>query len=145
MQLNPECAVEWPRHQKTNDQHERILGVGLHTQRMDFRASRLSSDKKLNDCLPGRLEGRGQGHRGAATDWPTIATMFYALSLWPRATTADDRVGVDVECECLVSGDAVSLSLCHRDSSPMSPAANPMTNARALGRFSGGRSWQCVR
>ena len=122
MQLNPESAVEWPRHQKTNNQHERILGVGLHTRRMDFRASRLSSDKKLNDCLPGRLEGRGKGHRGAATDR-----------------------GVDVECECLVSGDAVSLSLCHRDSSPMSPAANAMTNARAVGRFSGGGSWQCVR
>lgn len=55
---------DWPRHQKTDDTHERTLGVWLHGQRIDYRAGRLAPDKekKLNETLPGWREGRG--HRG---------------------------------------------------------------------------------
>ncbi|GAC1353417.1 MAG: hypothetical protein NVSMB43_27320 [Pseudarthrobacter sp.] len=28
---------EWPRHNKTDDREERVLGVWLHTQRIDHR------------------------------------------------------------------------------------------------------------
>jgi Helicase associated domain len=55
---------DWPRHQKTDDAHERTLGVWLHSQRIDYRAGRLDSAKlqQLNEFLPGWREGRG--HRG---------------------------------------------------------------------------------
>lgn len=55
---------DWPRHQKTDDSHERKLGVWLHGQRIDYRAGRLEAarEQKLNDLLPGWREGRG--HRG---------------------------------------------------------------------------------
>ena len=55
---------DWPRHQKTDDRHERTLGVWLHGQRIDYRAARLdpAKEKKLNELLPGWREGRG--HRG---------------------------------------------------------------------------------
>lgn len=55
---------DWPRHQKTDDKHERSLGVWLHGQRIDYRAGRLApaKEKKLNELLPGWREGRG--HRG---------------------------------------------------------------------------------
>lgn len=55
---------DWPRHQKTDDPHERTLGVGLHIQRMGYRAGRLdpTREQKLNELLPGWREGRG--HRG---------------------------------------------------------------------------------
>lgn len=55
---------DWPRHQKTNDTHERTLGVWLHGQRINYRAGKLSPAKenKLNEVLPGWREGRG--HRG---------------------------------------------------------------------------------
>ncbi|RAX43754.1 helicase-associated protein [Arthrobacter sp. AQ5-06] len=55
---------DWPRHQKTDDAHERTLGVWLHGQRIDYRAGRLAPAKenKLNEVLPGWREGRG--HRG---------------------------------------------------------------------------------
>ena len=55
---------DWPRHQKTDDRAERTLGVWLHTQRMDYRAGKLSSNREflLNEVLPGWREGRG--HRG---------------------------------------------------------------------------------
>lgn len=55
---------DWPRHQKTDDAHERTLGVWLHGQRIDYRAGRLDPAKlkNLNDFLPGWREGRG--HRG---------------------------------------------------------------------------------
>jgi hypothetical protein len=55
---------DWPRHQKTDDRHERTLGVWLHGQRIDYRAGRLdpAKEKKLNELLPGWREGRG--HRG---------------------------------------------------------------------------------
>ncbi|WP_181037592.1 helicase associated domain-containing protein [Arthrobacter sp. ZGTC412] len=55
---------DWPRHQKTDDIHERTLGVWLHGQRIDYRKGRLApaKEKKLNEVLPGWREGRG--HRG---------------------------------------------------------------------------------
>lgn len=55
---------DWPRHQKTDDKHERTLGVWLHGQRIDYRAGRLDpvKEKKLNKALPGWRDGRG--HRG---------------------------------------------------------------------------------
>lgn len=55
---------DWPRHQKTEDTHERTLGAWLHGQRIDYRAGRLApaKEKKLNEVLPGWREGRG--HRG---------------------------------------------------------------------------------
>lgn len=55
---------DWPRHQKTDDLNERILGVWLHGQRIEYRAGRLdpAREKKLNEILPGWREGRG--HRG---------------------------------------------------------------------------------
>lgn len=45
----------WPRHQKTDDTLERILGVWLHGERIAYRAGRLAPDKekKLNEILPG--------------------------------------------------------------------------------------------
>lgn len=30
---------DWPRHQKTDDAHERTLGLWLRTQRIDYQAS----------------------------------------------------------------------------------------------------------
>lgn len=55
---------DWPRHAKTDDRDERILGIWLHGQRMDYRAGRLDpvKEKKLNELLPGWRQGRG--HRG---------------------------------------------------------------------------------
>ncbi|WP_142059537.1 helicase associated domain-containing protein [Pseudarthrobacter sp. B4EP4b] len=55
---------DWPRHQKTDDLDERMLGVWLHGQRIEYRAGRLdpAREKKLNEILPGWREGRG--HRG---------------------------------------------------------------------------------
>jgi Helicase associated domain len=55
---------DWPRHQKTDDTHERTLGVWLHGQRIDYRAGRLdpAKEKMLNEVIPGWREGRG--HRG---------------------------------------------------------------------------------
>lgn len=52
---------DWPRHQKTDDTHERTLGVWLHGQRIDYRAGRLdpAKEKQLNELLPGWREGRG--------------------------------------------------------------------------------------
>ncbi|UKA73400.1 helicase associated domain-containing protein [Arthrobacter sp. FW306-06-A] len=55
---------DWPRHQKTDDQAERTLGVWLHGQRIDYRAGRMdpAKEQQLNTLLPGWREGRG--HRG---------------------------------------------------------------------------------
>lgn len=42
---------DWPRHNKTDDQEERTLGVWLHTQRIDARARKLTAakEKQLNE------------------------------------------------------------------------------------------------
>ncbi|TQJ36731.1 helicase associated domain-containing protein [Arthrobacter sp. SLBN-122] len=54
------AGKDWPRHNKTEDQDERTLGVWLHTQRIDARAGKLTAAKKkqLNDVIPGWREGR---------------------------------------------------------------------------------------
>ena len=58
-----------PRHNKTDDQEERTLGVWLHTQRIDFRAGKLTAakEKQLNEVIPawrqGRLRRRGAHSR----------------------------------------------------------------------------------
>lgn len=51
---------DWPRHNKTDDQEERTLGVWLHTQRIDYRAGKLTGAKEaqLNEVIPGWREGR---------------------------------------------------------------------------------------
>lgn len=56
---------EWPRHNKTKDQEERTLGVWLHTQRIDYRAGKLTAVKEaqLNEVIPGWRQGRPR--RGA--------------------------------------------------------------------------------
>ncbi|MBD1540337.1 helicase-associated protein [Arthrobacter sp. S13_S34] len=53
---------EWPRHQKTDDQEERTLGVWLHSQRIDYRAGRMDpvKEEQLNRVVPGWREGRGR-------------------------------------------------------------------------------------
>lgn len=56
---------DWPRHQKTDDHEERVLGVWLHTQRIDYRAGKLTDAKEahLNGVIPGWRQGRPR--RGA--------------------------------------------------------------------------------
>ena len=56
---------DWPRHNKTDDHEERTLGVWLHTQRIDYRAGKLTSakEKQLNAVIPGWRQGRQR--RGA--------------------------------------------------------------------------------
>jgi Helicase associated domain len=51
---------DWPRHNKTHDQTERVLGVWLHTQRIDYRAGKLTPAKEiqLNEVIPGWRQGR---------------------------------------------------------------------------------------
>ncbi|BCW78883.1 helicase associated domain-containing protein [Arthrobacter sp. NicSoilC5] len=53
---------DWPRHNKTEDQEERTLGVWLHTQRIDYRAGKLTAakEKQLNDVIPGWRQGRAR-------------------------------------------------------------------------------------
>ncbi|MEW1810476.1 helicase associated domain-containing protein [Pseudarthrobacter phenanthrenivorans] len=72
---------DWPRHNKTNDQTERVLGVWLHTQRIDYRAGKLTAAKetRLNEVIPGWRQGRArrgknsQPHISAVPD-PTSPT-----------------------------------------------------------------------
>lgn len=55
---------DWPRHQKTDDQQELTLGAWLHTQRIDYRAGKLTAakEKQLNELIPGWRKGRhGRG------------------------------------------------------------------------------------
>ncbi|GGI00112.1 helicase associated domain-containing protein [Arthrobacter liuii] len=51
---------EFPRHNKTDDREERTLGVWLHTQRIDYRAGKLTQAKEaqLNEIIPGWRQGR---------------------------------------------------------------------------------------
>lgn len=51
---------DWPRHNKTTDHAERVLGVWLHTQRIDYRAGKLTPAKEtqLNEVIPGWRQGR---------------------------------------------------------------------------------------
>ncbi|TNB74208.1 helicase-associated protein [Arthrobacter sp. BB-1] len=54
---------DWPRHNKTDDREERLLGVWLHTQRIDYRAGKLAAAKEveLNTVIPGWRQGRPRG------------------------------------------------------------------------------------
>lgn len=51
---------EWPRHNKTQNQSERVLGIWLHVQRISDRAGKLESAKKaqLDDIIPGWRRSR---------------------------------------------------------------------------------------
>jgi hypothetical protein len=56
---------DWPRHNKTNDPLERMLGVWLHVQRINDRAGKLEPAKKdqLDKVIPGWRQGKAR--RGA--------------------------------------------------------------------------------
>lgn len=51
---------DWPRHQKTDTEEERVLGMWQQIQRTKYRRNELDQDKKaqLNTLLPGWREGR---------------------------------------------------------------------------------------
>lgn len=56
---------DWPRHNKTHNKEERVLGVWLHVQRINYRAGRLDPAKEtqLNVVIPGWRQGRSKGRR----------------------------------------------------------------------------------
>jgi hypothetical protein len=56
---------DWPRHNKTDNEEERILGVWLHVQRIRDRAGRLgpSKEAQLEASIPGWRQGRARGRR----------------------------------------------------------------------------------
>lgn len=62
---------DWPRHNKTNDPHERQLGIWLHSQRINAHASKLDpqKEKTLDTKLPGWRVGRKRsgGRRRASS------------------------------------------------------------------------------
>ena len=51
---------DWPRHNKTDHQGKRAVGVWLHTQRIDYRAGKLptAKEKQLNEVIPGWRQRR---------------------------------------------------------------------------------------
>lgn len=55
-----EAGGDWPRHQKTPDADERVLGVWLHGQRINYKQRKMAAEKEalLNEHLPGWREGR---------------------------------------------------------------------------------------
>ncbi|MET3206289.1 UNVERIFIED_ORG: hypothetical protein ABIB21_003108 [Arthrobacter sp. UYEF13] len=55
---------DWPRHKDFEAEHERVLGVWVHVQRISRRDGTLTAvrEAQLNEFLPGWREGRG--HRG---------------------------------------------------------------------------------
>ena len=67
-----DARCDWPRHQKTPDLAERVLGVWLHGQRINHNQGKLAAEKEalLNEHLPGWREGRrrtGGGRRRPRT------------------------------------------------------------------------------
>lgn len=54
---------DWPRHEKTANEDERILGMWLHVQRVKYRRRELTQDKEtqMNTLLPGWRDGRTRG------------------------------------------------------------------------------------
>ncbi|MBD1540592.1 Helicase associated domain protein [Pseudarthrobacter oxydans] len=64
-----DAGGEWPRHQKTPDADERVLGVWLHAQRINYNQGKLAPEKEslLNEVLPGWREGRPRGRRPRRT------------------------------------------------------------------------------
>lgn len=65
---------DWPRHNKTQIKEERVMGVWLHTQRIDHRAGRLDPAKEaqLNAVIPGWRQGRARGRRPRRETQPPI-------------------------------------------------------------------------
>lgn len=59
---------DWPLHKKADSEHERALGIWLHTQRMKHRSRELDQDKEtqLNSDLPGWQTGRVRGRKPRA-------------------------------------------------------------------------------
>lgn len=55
-----EAGSDWPRHQKTPDADERVLGVWLHGQRINYNQGKMAPEKEalLNEHLPGWRGGR---------------------------------------------------------------------------------------
>lgn len=60
----------WPRHQKTDTEEERVLGIWLQIQRMKCRRNELDQDKKehLSRLLPGWREGRTRARPPGSPD-----------------------------------------------------------------------------
>jgi AcrR family transcriptional regulator len=56
---------DWPRHKKTDSEHERTLGIWLHIQRMKQRAGDLDPEKEdqMNRTLQGWQTGRTRGRK----------------------------------------------------------------------------------
>lgn len=54
---------DWPRHNKTDNKEERVLGVWLHVQRINHRRGRLDLVKGalLDAVIPGWRQGRTRG------------------------------------------------------------------------------------
>jgi hypothetical protein len=67
-----DAGGEWPRHQKTPDADERVLGVWLQAQRINYNQGKLVPEKEslLNEVLPGWREGRPRGRRPRRTPSP---------------------------------------------------------------------------
>lgn len=65
---------DWPRHNKTDVTEERILGVWLHIQRINYRAGRLEATKEtqLDGAIPGWRQGRSRGQRQGTQQTPGI-------------------------------------------------------------------------
>ncbi|MBE4719545.1 helicase associated domain-containing protein [Pseudarthrobacter sp. AB1] len=51
---------DWPLHKKAATEQERVLGVWLHGQRIDYRTGKIkpAREEQLNESLPGWREGR---------------------------------------------------------------------------------------
>lgn len=60
-----EAGGDWPRHQKTPDADERVLGVWLHGQRINYKQRKMAAEKEalLNEHLPGWREGQAPQRR----------------------------------------------------------------------------------
>lgn len=56
---------DWPRHNKTVVKEERVLGVWLHGQRINYRKGALDAAKEaqMDAVLPGWRQGRPRGRR----------------------------------------------------------------------------------
>jgi hypothetical protein len=56
---------DWPRHKKTDSEHERTLGVWLHIQRSKHRVGDLAPEKEgqMNRSLQGWQTGRTRGRK----------------------------------------------------------------------------------
>ncbi|WP_258804211.1 Helicase associated domain protein [Pseudarthrobacter sp. NS4] len=68
---------DWPRHEKTDTEEERLLGIWLHRQRIKFRKGKLPQhreiqlNKLLHGWRGGRLRGGAQGSPNIGKDGST--------------------------------------------------------------------------